>query len=153
MTVILSARSGAKICGRTGRVYLHPAEVVFGQFLLEGGADLLGNALGLGDGQIVRQPAEELDGAVLGVDLRGEAQVREAPGQDLADLQGLGDVLLAGNLAAVPVAIHRHLHGHPALLDAEIALPGQVRGQRSAWRFHFSRSPVCASPSTVASVI
>ena len=105
MTVILSARSGANICGELDGIYFHPAEVVFRQFLLEGAADLLGNALGLGDGQVVRQPAEELDGAVPGVDLRGEAQVGEALGQDLADLEGLGDVLLAGNLAAVPVAV------------------------------------------------
>jgi hypothetical protein len=60
---------------------------------------------------IVRQPAEELHRAVPGVDLRGEAQVREPLLQDLAHLDGLGDVVLAGDLAAVPVAIDRHLHG------------------------------------------
>jgi hypothetical protein len=97
--------------------------------LLEGAADLLGNVLGLGDGEVVREPAEESDGAVPGVDLRGEAQVGEPPGQHLADLDGLGDVVLARNVAAVPVEFRGDLHGHPPLLDPEIALPGQVRRQ------------------------
>jgi len=70
-------------------------------------------------------------------DLRGEAQVGERPRQDLADLQGLGGVQVAGDLAAVPVAIDRHLHAHPALLDAEIAPPGQVRGQARRGDFTF----------------
>src|SRR5262245_28167704 len=91
---------------------------------------------------IVVEPAEEFDRAVPGVYFRGEAQVGEPPGQDLADLQGLVDVVFAGNLAAVPVAINRHLHGHPALLDAEIAPPGQVRGQVRRGNFTFPGGPL-----------
>jgi hypothetical protein len=52
-------------------------------------------------------------------------------------LRALDDVVLAGDFAAVPVAVHRHLHGQPALLDAEIAPPGQVRGQRRRGDFAF----------------
>jgi hypothetical protein len=126
----------------TRRIYFHPAEVVLRQFLLEGAAYLLGHCLGQLDGQVVRQPPEEPDGVVPGVDLRGEAQVREPPSQDLTDLDGHDDVVLAGHVATVPVEFRGDLQGHPALLDAEEALPGQVRGQRGRGDFTFPGGPL-----------
>ena len=51
-------------------------------------------------------------------------------------------MVLAGHVATVPVEFRGDLQGHPALLDAEEALPGQVRGQRGRGDFTFPGGPL-----------
>ena len=112
--------------GAGGGEDFQAAEIVLRQPLLKDATNALRLLYDEGCHGTIRQPAEELCGAVLGVDFGGESVLREVAGQDFSDFCYFFNVVIPRNLAGMTVEIEGDLHGLVALLRAEEAFSREM---------------------------